>query len=101
MAATVCYGALFLVFVPLLAPAWRRVVLGLYFVLVLAIGLSRLALGLHYVSDVVGGYVLGLAWLAASVAAFEIWRQERGRRKTKPLEEGVEPEESRDLVAAS
>jgi undecaprenyl-diphosphatase len=62
--------------------------------LVLAIGISRLALGLHFVSDVLAGYVLGIAWLAASVAAFEIWRQDRGLRPTRPLEERVEPEES-------
>jgi undecaprenyl-diphosphatase len=37
---------------------------------VLAVGFSRVALGVHYVSDVLGGYVLGAAWVAAMVAAF-------------------------------
>ena len=44
-----------------------------------SIGFSRLALGVHFLSDVVGGYVLGLAWLAVSTAAFSIWRVERGK----------------------
>jgi undecaprenyl-diphosphatase len=66
----------------------------------MAIGFSRLTLGVHYVSDVLGGYVLGAAWLLASVAAFEIWREDRGRRPTKPLEEGVEPEEAKAVSKA-
>jgi undecaprenyl-diphosphatase len=97
-ASVVCFGALLLVLLPLVPRAWRRAVVGLTVALVLAIGASRLALGLHFVTDVVGGFVLGLAWLGASVAAFEIWRQDRGLRPTAPLSEGVEPEESRDLV---
>jgi undecaprenyl-diphosphatase len=100
MSSTICYGALVLVFLPLVTSRpGRRLVIAAAALLVLAIGFSRLALGVHFVSDVVGGYVLGAAWLCASVAAFEIWRVDRGRRRTKPLEEGVEPEEARDLVA--
>ncbi len=38
---------------------------------------------------VLGGFVLGAAWLALTTAAFEIWREERGLRRTAPLEEGV------------
>jgi undecaprenyl-diphosphatase len=98
MSSTICFGALFLVLAPVLSPGRRRVALGLAIVLPLAIGISRLALGVHFVSDVLGGWVLGMAWLAASVAAFEIWREDRGRRTTAPLEEGVEPEEGRKLV---
>jgi undecaprenyl-diphosphatase len=98
MQALVCYGALLLVLLPLWERRGQRVAITATVVLVLAIGFSRLTLGLHFVSDVLGGYVLGAAWLAASVAAFEIWREDRGRRPTKPLVEGVEPEETRALV---
>ncbi len=92
MSSTVTYGALLLVFLPALTPWLRRVAVALAFVLVAAIGCSRLLLGVHFLSDVIGGYVLGLAWLAAATAAFEIWRVERGQRRSEVLEEGVEPE---------
>lgn len=98
MSSLVCYGALLLVFLPLVPKARRPWAIGATVLLVLAIGFSRLALGVHFVSDVLGGYVLGAAWLIGSVAAFEIWREERGRRHTDPLAEGIEPEEAHDAA---
>lgn len=100
MSSLVTYGALLVVFAPLLSPRGRRVALAAAVVLVLAIGASRLVLGVHFLSDVLGGYVLGAAWLAGSVAAFETWRADRGRRRTHPIEEGVEPEEALELTAS-
>jgi membrane-associated phospholipid phosphatase len=93
MSATVCYGALLLAFAVALDPRSRQRATAGVIALVAAICFSRLALGVHYVSDVLGGVVLGLAWLAASVAAWEIWREDRGLRRTAPLIEGVEPED--------
>lgn len=93
MQAVVCYGALLLVFLPLVEGRRRTAAIAATATVILLIGFSRLTLGVHYISDVLGGYVLGAAWLIASVAAFEIWREDRGRRRTSPLEEGVEPEE--------
>lgn len=102
MMSVVVYGALLLVFLPVLRRGWQRTVAvwGVV-VLVLAIGCSRLMLGVHFVSDVVGGFVLGVAWLAGAVAVFEIWRVETGRRTTAPLEEGVEPESAGALSPSS
>jgi undecaprenyl-diphosphatase len=97
MSSTIGYGALLLVFLPLVAPRVRPWVVAGFSLLVAAIGFSRLALGVHYITDVLGGYVLGLAWLAASTAAFSIWRQERGRPPVEPME-GLEPEAARDLA---
>jgi membrane-associated phospholipid phosphatase len=38
-------------------------------------GLCRMALGVHWTSDVVGGWVLGIAVVAATSAAFRTWRR--------------------------
>lgn len=40
----------------------------------LLIGFSRLALGAHYLSDVVGAWLLGLAWLVALIQLFGVAR---------------------------
>lgn len=91
MSSTVLYGALVLIFLPALSRRGKIVATSSAAVLVLAIAASRLALGVHFLSDVVGGIVLGLAWLLASTAAFRIWRTDRGRAPA-PISEGVEPE---------
>ncbi len=85
-----------MVFLPVIGRRYRLVVLGGAIVLVVAIGFTRLALGVHFISDVLGGFVLGLAWLAASAAAFSTWRVERGRPAVD-ISEGLEPE-AVDLV---
>lgn len=43
----------------------------IFLVLIFAIGFSRLYLGVHYLSDVLGGYFLGLMWLIASIFLYE------------------------------
>jgi membrane-associated phospholipid phosphatase len=91
MLATYGYGALLLAFMPMLPRALHRWAVGGWLLLVAAIAFSRLGLGVHYISDVLGGFVLGLAWLAVSTAAFSVWRVERGRPPVEPIE-GVEPE---------
>lgn len=96
--STAIYGALLLTFLPAMSRRFRAWAIAAYVVLVLAICFSRLALGVHFLSDVIGGVLLGGAWLVASTAAFEIWRVERGRKASKPLQEGVEPEAAKDLT---
>ena len=91
MAATYGFGALLLAFLPLVPQRWRPTAIGGWLLLVVLVAFSRLGLGVHYITDVVGGFVLGLAWLAASTAAFSIWRVERGQPPVEPLE-GLEPE---------
>ena len=91
MSSTVGYGTLLIAFLPLIPPKWkRRAVVG-YVMLVLCIAASRLGLGVHFLSDVVGGIVLGAAWLCTSVAIFRVWRREQRKRKTD-VSEGLEPE---------
>ena len=97
MTSTVCYGALLVTFLPVVRLRRRALAVAGTAVLVLAIGCARLLLGVHFLTDVLGGFVLGLSWLTASVAAFETWRREEGRRPVEPLTEGVEPESAGDL----
>lgn len=97
MSSTIAYGAILLIFLPFLSRKAKPWAIAGTIALVSAIGFSRLALGVHFISDVLGGMVLGVGWLVATTAAFEIWREERGRRPTKPLKEGVEPEVVRAL----
>lgn len=91
MTSTVAYGTLLLAFMPMLPPRWRPRAIAGYVALVLLISASRLGLGVHYLSDVLGGIVLGAAWLCVSVATFRIWRREQRKRVPEVLE-GVEPE---------
>jgi len=51
--------------VVILAGHHRRAAIGVAVVAVGAVGFSRLALGVHYLSDVLGGWLLGTAWLLA------------------------------------
>ena len=93
-AAVVGYGVLLLVFLPVLSGAWRRVAVAIAVLMVLAIGFSRVALAAHYVSDVLAGYLLGAAWIAAMTALFSVWRIERGRPPVAPTR-GLEPDAAR------
>lgn len=97
LGSIIVYGALLLVFAPAMPPRVRRAVTVAVGVLVAAIGFSRLALGVHFLSDVVGAWCLGVAWLGLTAYAFELRRRERGRRVTAPLAEGLEPEAAKDL----
>ncbi|GLW55483.1 phosphatase PAP2 family protein [Kitasatospora phosalacinea] len=92
MTAATCCTVLLLVFSPVLRPPWRwaaRVAAGAS---VLGVGFTRVALGVHWASDVLGGWLLGLALVAATAWAFEGWRRETGRPVPPPLAEGLEPE---------
>jgi membrane-associated phospholipid phosphatase len=96
MMSTIGYGILVLVFLPLVPRRWRIPTVIAAFLLIWLIGFARLALGVHYITDVVGGFILGAAWLATSTAAFSIWRAEEGKEPVKPIE-GVEPESIKTL----
>ncbi len=89
--AVVVYGILVLVFLPALRGRARPAAVAAASLLVLAIGFSRVALGVHFVSDVLAGYVLGAAWVAATTAAFSAWRRDRGEPPVEPSE-GLAPE---------
>ncbi len=55
-------------------PIWR-VLVGLSAAcLILAVGFSRIYLGVHFLSDVLGGYLLGIGWLIVGIILTE-WQQ--------------------------
>jgi undecaprenyl-diphosphatase len=89
--ATVFCGALLLVFLPAIPRRVRLWAVGLAVTLTFLVGFSRAALGVHYASDVVGGWLLGIAWLGITAYAFRLWRVESGEPE-RPLAEGLEPE---------
>jgi undecaprenyl-diphosphatase len=97
LGSIVCYGALFLVFLPAARGAWRRVLTAVIVTLIAAIGISRLLLGVHYLSDVLGAWALGITWLGITAFAFELSRQATGEPVTDPVTEGLEPEARADL----
>lgn len=76
MSSTVTYGAVLVALWPYLSPGLRRVATVATVLLVTAVGSSRLLLGVHFPTDVLGGYLLGVAWLAGAVSAFATWRHD-------------------------
>src|SRR3712207_7904626 len=58
--------------------SYRRAVIGSVAALVVVIGVTRVALGVHYLSDVLGGWALGVAWLGVTAFAFR-----RDRKSTR------------------
>jgi len=57
------------------------------FLIALLIGLTRLYLGAHWLTDVLGGWILGAAWIAATTLVFTRARDGtcvRGRRCSAP-----------------
>ena len=102
LTAALAAGVLLLALLPLVAQAddarRRRAARWGLWAAALAVtvltGLSRVALGVHWLSDVLGGWVLGAAVVAATTAAFDTWRDRVGRRPTSPMSEGVFEDES-------
>jgi undecaprenyl-diphosphatase len=100
LGSIVCYGALFLVFAPAASRRWRTWFAVLIAVIVAAVGISRILLGVHYISDVVGGWAIGVAWLGLTSFAFELTRHAIGLPISHPVAEGLEPEAGTDLKLA-
>ncbi|MEV4614973.1 phosphatase PAP2 family protein [Kitasatospora sp. NPDC049258] len=91
MTAMTSCAILLLVLLPVVPRRGRPVAWALAALTVFGTGLTRIALGVHWVSDVLGGWLLGLALVASTAWAFEAWRRESGLR-TPALPEGLEPE---------
>src|SRR5215212_7036677 len=89
MESLVVYGMLaYFALLTLRSKRMRVVSVGGAVVMVTLIGFSRVYLGAHYVSDVVGGFAAGGAWLSAVITAWEAMRRRdmanRGVQKSSP-----------------
>ena len=100
LGSMVCYGALFLVFLPAVRERWRKWFALAIAVLVALIGISRILLGVHYISDVLGGWAIGIAWIGLASFAFEFTRRAAGQPVSHLVVEGLEPEARADLKLA-
>lgn len=75
--------------------AWQRglaITLGTLFVG--AMGLSRVFLGHHWLTDVLAGWLIGLAWALAVITAHRLWLTLRERPATADSRDGILPERS-------
>lgn len=71
----------------------RRVALWAVVVAVpLVTGVCRVGLGVHWTSDVLAGWLLGVAVVATTAVGYEAWWRRSGRRPVDVAGEGVEPE---------
>ncbi|MFG2048487.1 phosphatase PAP2 family protein [Micromonospora sp. NPDC048935] len=99
--ATLTAGVLLLVLLPYAGRGLGRAALWVAaLLLTIVTGLSRVALGVHFTSDVLGGWLLGVAVVAATTAAFTSWRAHTGLRPVQPARDGVAPEVERHPGAA-
>jgi undecaprenyl-diphosphatase len=97
LGSTVTYGVLLLVFASV--PRGRVALTSLVVAVVVVVGLTRVALGVHYATDVLGGWLLGLLWLALTTEVFRQWRRDRGLPDV-PVSHGLVPEAADDLEPA-
>lgn len=90
-ASTVFYGMLvYLVWRLTPRPAVRTLAAVVGGTLILAVGLSRVYLNVHYITDVIGGWLAGGAWLVASLLLIDIV-EGRTRSKDEEREDATHP----------
>jgi membrane-associated phospholipid phosphatase len=73
----------------------RRTTWGIAILLIMAIGVSRMYLGVHYPSDVIGGFLAGMAWLAfvaSSVTAVRFFAPRRPETRAEEHDLNAERE---------
>ena len=82
MGATLFYGLLALLIAHATRWGWSHRIFAFCgaALLIALVGISRIYLGAHYLTDVLGAFALGLAWLAFCWTGIETVRRWRGRQ---------------------
>ena len=93
-ASTVFYGMMVVLVFWLTDRLWARVVAAVLGPLViLAVGLSRVYLNVHFLTDVVGGWLAGAAWLVTSLLVVDVV-ETRTRSRREAREEAARPDDA-------
>ena len=71
----IVYGLLAYLLVIQSAPRYHVPVAAIAMLTIVCVGFSRVVLQVHYFSDVLGGFAVGVAWVAAWIAGLEIFRR--------------------------
>jgi undecaprenyl-diphosphatase len=79
-AGLLCY----LAWVRLAPSALRTTLVALLLVMIALMGAARIHSGEHWASDVLGGYLIGGLWLAATIEIYR-WGRRRGRAGPKVI----------------
>lgn len=75
MGSMVLYGGLVFLFVQLGKGRTKKIAAAIVAAfIILLVGISRIYLGVHFPSDVIGGFSLGAAALAISIALYGLWK---------------------------
>ena len=85
MSVIVIYGLVAYIFARVFSPTMARLAVTFTIVSAVAVGMSRLVLGVHYLSDVVGGWLIGFAWLAIVLTGAEFIRRFRAIGRADPV----------------
>lgn len=92
MNAAIVYLSLAFVLSRLEVRWWERLLTLLAAVVIVAlICLSRLYLGVHYPTDVIGGLIMGIAWVGFCVSGVELLQSRTTDRGTQPRAPTVKP----------
>ncbi|WP_336923458.1 phosphatase PAP2 family protein [Aquipuribacter sp. SD81] len=100
LGSAVTFGLLLLVLWPRVPPRGRPLAVVAVVVTVGVIGVTRVLLGVHYPSDVVGGWAMGVLWLAVTAVAFRAWRHREGLTRADDDGLATSPDERRALDPA-
>lgn len=86
MGTTILFGGLVFIIFKMKRHAFVKLtVVMITGVIIFIMGLTRIYLGVHYPSDIIGGYIAGIAWLIFSVTTFHYLELRWKRRKPTQL----------------